>query len=326
MNDVTFQIVAGLAAGHFRSGPVLAKQLGISRSAVWKHIQRLSSFGIDVYSVSGKGYRLAVPLQLLDQAKIRDAVLDSGMLYSRLEVLSSIDSTNSRLRELAMQGEPNGSVLLAEHQTGGRGRRGRQWISPFAHNLYCSILWRFADVQHGLGGLSLAVGVAVVEALESMGLCGVELKWPNDLLYNGRKLAGILLEMAGDPTDSGHLVIGVGINVAMSKSDVHRDIDQPWTDLQQISGSEVCRNHLSICLLQKIGEVIEIYQRSGLQSLVARWNELDAMSDRMVTISGPSGETHGVAKGIDESGALLLDQGDATLRIHSGEVSLRLAE
>ena len=324
MNDVTFQIVAELAAGHFCSGPALAKSLGISRTAIWKHMQRLPDYGIDVYSVSGKGYRLAAPLQLLDQAVISDAVLSSGF-FSRLEVLSSIDSTNSHLRELAVQGEPSGSVLLAEHQTGGRGRRGRQWVSPFAQNLYCSILWRFTDVQHGLGGLSLAVGIAVVQALESMGLLGVELKWPNDLLYNGRKLAGILLEMTGDPTGSGHLVIGVGINVAMSKGDVSADIDQPWTDLQQISDLDICRDHLAINLLQQIGEIIEIYQASGLQSLVGRWNELDAMHGRIVTISGPAGVTHGIAKGIDESGALLLQQGDTTNRIHSGEVSFRLA-
>ena len=327
MNDVTLRIVAELAAGHFCSGPQLAQILGISRTAVWKHIQRLADYGVEVFSVPGKGYRLATPIQLLDQARLCQAIADGeNRFLGRLEILSSIDSTNSHLRELANRGEPNGTVLIAEHQTGGRGRRGRRWVSPFACNLYCSVLWRFADVQHGLGGLSLAIGVALVDALESIGVRGVQLKWPNDLLYNGRKLAGILLEMSGDPTGSGYLVIGFGINVAMSKYDIDDDIDQPWIDLRQISGDEVCRNQLAVCVLQRVDRVIEVYQQSGLQHLVERWNQLDVMQGRAVTVSGPAGDSHGIAKGIDENGALLLLQGETICRIHSGEVSLRLAE
>lgn len=324
MNNVTFQIMAELASGQYRSGSALAKMLGISRTAIWKHIQRLEDYGLEVFAVSGKGYRLAAPLQLLDQQLIQSAVL--GDFYQRVEVMSSIDSTNRQLREWANQGAESGTVLLAEHQSGGRGRRGRAWVSPFACNLYASILWRFADIPHGLGGLSLAIGVAVVEALESMGIHGVQLKWPNDLLYNERKLAGILLEMSGDPTGSGHLVIGVGINVAMPQHGTVDEITQPWTDLQQIHNDKICRNQLTISLLRQIGLMIEHYQQSGEQYWVARWNQLDAMRDRRVTLRSPSSENHGIAKGIDESGALLLEQDDVIHRIHSGEVSLRLAD
>lgn len=327
MNPLTYEIVAELASGEYCSGSNIAARLGVSRTAVWKHIQMLASYGVDVYSLPGKGYKLAAPFQLLDNTYISEN-LDTvaSDFFSSIHLLASVDSTNAYLRSLARNGEQNGSVVFAEFQSAGKGRRGRQWASPFARNLYCSVLWRYTNVQHGIGGLSLAIGVAVVTALEQIGIVDVQLKWPNDLLYNGRKLAGILLEMSGDPNGEGYVIIGVGINVNMSAVAKEVDISQPWVDLVEISGQKICRNELSIALLQQISSIISQYQQSGLEKIVTRWNSLDAMYGRRIQISGTTHDCSGVSKGIDESGALLLLQGEKVCRIHSGEVSLRLAD
>jgi len=327
MHPITYKIVVELMQGEYCSGSRLAAKFSVSRTAIWKHIQELPSYGLDVYSLPGKGYKLSQPLQLLDYNYIfsnLDAI--SHQFVNTIYLLPSVDSTNRYLRSLASSGEGSGSVVLAEFQSEGKGRRGRQWVSPFGCNLYCSILWHYSDMTHGIGGLSLAIGVAVVDTLEDIGIYGVQLKWPNDLLYNGRKLGGILLEMSGDPNGDGYVIIGVGINVDMASVVDDVEISQPWVDLVGVSGRKICRNRLSVALLQQITSMLASYQRCGLLDTVRRWNSLDAMYGKVVRITGVTNEQQGVSNGIDESGALLLKQGESVCRIHSGEVSLRLAD
>ncbi len=327
MHDVALYILKQLSVDRFYSGSQLARELDLSRTAIWKHIQMLAVYGVDIYSLPGKGYRLAEPVELLDQ-KIIFKGLQGSHLISGVEVLSSIDSTNRYLWQQAHEGnKPSGSVVFSEFQSAGRGRRGRQWVSPFAKNIYCSLLWRYENMPHGIGGLSLAIGVAVVDVLEKMGVSGIGLKWPNDLLCGGRKVAGILLEMSGDPCGSGCVVIGVGINVDMKGFSGSSAITQPWTDLVELKRrSDISRNELSILLLKSINQALLNYARSGLSQLIPRWNELDVMFGKEVVIQGVNNALSGVARGIDESGALLLLSNGEIRRIHSGEVSLRLAE
>ncbi len=329
MHKTAFQILIALAGGRFCSGNCLADELGISRTAVWKHIQSLAEYGIDVHSVPGKGYRLSEPVSLLDCISIAEGLAKHGkgeIVDFSLHSYPSITSTNDLVREMARNGAPSGTVVFAEHQSSGRGRRGREWFSPFAKNLYFSLLWRFSDCSQGLAGLSLAIGIAIADALCLLGFDEIELKWPNDIYYRGRKLAGILLEMSGDPTADGYVVIGVGLNVNMANSAKVPDVGQPWTDLFSIGGREVCRNQLVVGLLVAIDAILLEYRQSGLQNLQAIWNSRDAMYGKEVIVSG--GDTHklGIASGIDSSGALLLKQNETVCRIYSGEVSLRLAE
>lgn len=326
MNEVTIRILKELSADDFYSGNQLSSIFCISRTAVWKHIQTLRRYGVDIYSIPGKGYKLAENIELLDQAFIYDAL--KGLdLISDITVLSTVNSTNSYLREVARNSEAGGSVVFAESQSAGRGRRGKNWISPFGKNIYCSLLWRYCETQFGIGGLSLAIGIAIVDVLESMGISGVGLKWPNDLLCDGRKLAGILLEMSGDPNGAGYLIIGIGINVDMTRPAKDWAITQPWVDLTELSGDiGISRNELSILLLRSINSVLLKYQKDGLSKLIDRWSELDVMFGKEVVIQGVNESLSGIAQGIDDRGALLLLVNNKIHRVHSGEVSLRLAE
>ncbi len=327
MNDTSYQILKVLSSGGFCSGNDLAIQFGISRTAIKKHVQVLIDYGLDIYALPGRGYKLSHPLQLLDENIISSRFKsEPESLIKDVLLLPSIGSTNKHLLALANDGEVDGCALLAEHQSQGRGRRGKEWLSPFGQNLYCSLLWRFDGVEHGLGALSLAVGIAVVDAIESLGISGVQLKWPNDLLHNGRKLAGILLEMSGDPNGSGFVVIGIGINVDMRNDDESEKIGQPWIDLCSLADSTVCRNALTIALLSRLSDMLKLYDADGFSDLVNRWNELDYMYGKEVNIIGVNYTQRGTAQGIDENGALLLLKDKIICRIHSGEVSLRLAE
>ena len=184
-------LITLLSDGQFHSGEQLGEQLGISRAAVSKHMAALKELGLDLFSLTGKGYRLAVPMALYDEAQ-----LQALAPMAPVHCFPVIDSTNQYLLERVNQ-LSSGESCLAECQTAGRGRRGKPWVSPFGCQLILSMYWRLEQGMAAAMGLSLAVGVAVVQALESLGYPGVELKWPNDLYYQGRKLAGILVEMSG---------------------------------------------------------------------------------------------------------------------------------
>ena len=193
-----------LKDGRFHSGEALGAALGVSRSAVWKQLQSLESeLGLAVYKVRGRGYRLAAPLLLLDAGEISRR---SAQAYWPVQVYDEIDSTNAEALRLVAEGRPAPFLVLAERQSAGRGRRGRAWSSPFAQNLYYSLVLRVDGGMRQLEGLSLVVGLAVRRALQEMGV-RAGLKWPNDVLVENRKIAGILLELVGDPADVCHVVL-----------------------------------------------------------------------------------------------------------------------
>lgn len=305
-----------LADGQFHSGEQLGEQLAVSRAAVSKHIQALKNLGLEVYSVSGKGYKLAVPLQLLDQHR-----LSRELAPNRVELVPVIGSTNEYwLASLAKLN--NGDICVAECQTAGRGRRGRPWISPFGGQLIMSMYWLLEQGMAAAMGLSLVVGIAAVEALEAQGFTGVELKWPNDLYLNGRKLAGILVEMTSTAGGPCQLVIGMGLNLLLPQSEQVR-IDQPWADLTEL-GAVNDRNGLVVALSQQLQRSLELFEQEGIAAFSEQWNRLDYFNGKPVRVLMGEQEIHGIARGIDSQGALLLELENGKIkRFLGGEVSLR---
>lgn len=309
-------LISLLSDGQFHSGEQLGEQLGISRAAVSKHMAALKGLGLDLFSLTGKGYRLAVPLALYDQAQ-----LQALASMAPIHCFPVIDSTNQFLLERVNQARA-GECCLAECQTAGRGRRGKPWISPFGCQLILSMYWRLEQGMAAAMGLSLAVGVAVVEALESLGYQGVELKWPNDLYYQGRKLAGILVEMSGSAGASCHLVIGVGLNLAMPAREGER-IDQAWAELRHINPELVDRNQLAARVIERLQTAMQTFEQRGLGSFVAAWNRLDHFAGRPVRLLMGDQEIRGIARGIDDRGALRLETEEGIKFYLGGEISLR---
>ena len=315
-----------LSDGHFYTGNQLGERLGCSRAAVWKMIQALETAGVDIFHVRGKGYRLAQAVELLNAERILDAMSEGGrQSLAGLDVLFDVDSTNTYLMQRPLGAEGNGRACLAEFQRLGRGRRGRQWISPFGGNLYLSLRWRFLRGAAELGGLSLAVGVALLRALRNEGVEGLGLKWPNDILLHGRKLAGVLLEISGETNGPCEVVIGVGLNVRATDF-AHEAIDQPWSDLESSLGRRVARNRLAAQVLSYLIDAVGQYDTDGLDSFRDEWQAADAFACREVVLQTPSAEILGVAQGVDEHGALILAlQNGGRQHFYSGEVSLRAA-
>ncbi len=308
-----------LADGRFHSGETLGRELGISRTAVWKRLRMIERVGLEVQAVSGKGYRLRQPLELLQRDHVLSA-LDpaSRALLARLEILPQLDSTNRYLMDRA----EHGIACFAEFQSAGRGRRGRKWHSPFAANLYLSVSWHFDTPAAALSGLSLAAGVWIADALQAAGVEGTQLKWPNDVLHGGNKLAGILTELKGEAEGPCLAVVGIGLNLEMPLQEAG-GIDQPWTDLCTVTGTRPPRNRIAGLLLRHVLQGLAEYQRTGLAATRQRWHRLDYTAGKPVRLLLPSGTVSGTAQGIDEQGALLLRSGENVHAIHSGQVSLR---
>lgn len=308
-----------LADGRFHSGEELGSELGISRSAIWKRLQQLSDEqGIRLHKVRGKGYRLEHPLSLLDLPRLQRE-LPGRVLY----VEECIDSTNIRaLRKLLDEGCVPPFSVLAEAQSAGRGRRGRQWISPYGQSLYFSHVIRI-ERSNQLQALSLVVGLAVLRALREAGLEQVGLKWPNDVLASGRKIAGILLELTGDPADVCHVVIGIGINANLQDGE---GIDQAWTSLQRECGYLVDRNALSVSLLCALEEVLAQHRMEGFAALRAEWEAAHLWQGRKVCLISGIREVSGRVLGVTSEGSLRLCV-DGVEQVYSGgELSLRLRD
>jgi BirA family biotin operon repressor/biotin-[acetyl-CoA-carboxylase] ligase len=310
-----------LSAQEIRSGEAIGAELGCSRTAVWKHVEALRQLGIEVDAVAGQGYLLKEPLELLDRSSIL-AALDPAVRQKLrgLEIEASVDSTNSALHRLAVD-EQHATAILAEHQTSGRGRRGRKWYSPYGKNIYLSMGWRFDQSMSELGCLSLLVALSVAQALHRAGLKGHRVKWPNDLLLDGRKLCGCLVEVQGDAQGPCNAVMGVGINVRMPANGAASAIDQPWTDLQsRLPGCS--RNVLAALLLEELTAQLYLFAEQGFAPFRDQWEQMDGLKGRVITVYGGSGAVAGTAVGIDARGALMLDTGTEVLSLHSGEVSL----
>ncbi|MEB0044383.1 MULTISPECIES: bifunctional biotin--[acetyl-CoA-carboxylase] ligase/biotin operon repressor BirA [unclassified Pseudomonas] len=310
-----------LGDGRFHSGQALGVALGISRSAVWKQLQHLEAeLGLSIHKVRGRGYQLAMPMTLLDPAEIAEKSPASGW---PIQVLESIDSTNAHALRAVGLGEVAPFLVLAERQTAGRGRRGRKWVSPFAENIYYSLLLRIEGGMRQLEGLSLVVGLAVMHTLRGQGIPGVGLKWPNDLLVGQKKIAGILLELVGDPADVCHVVLGVGINVNMKEAD---EVDQLWTSMLLESGRAFDRNHLVAELSRTLQAYLERHRVEGFLAIRDEWEKSHLWQGRAVSLIAGVNQIDGEVMGIDAQGALRLRVGGVERVFSGGELSLRLRD
>lgn len=324
MTPLTLPVLRLLSSETFVSGETLAATLGCSRATVWQALRGLEAHGIRLHKLRGRGYRLPRPMSWLDADSIRDE-LGADAVRFHVTVADALPSTNSALLEQARAGAPSGSVLAAELQSAGRGRLGRPWISPLGGALSFSLLWRFPLGAAQLAGLSPAVAVALLRALADCGAADIAVKWPNDLLWRSRKLAGILIETQGDMLGPVAAVIGVGINLRLDAA-TRAAIGQPAADLWQVADRDWNRNRLLAALLRRLAEVLEFFTDRSFAPLRPEWEEAHALQHRPVKLAAPDGEMlEGVARGIDDDGALLLETASGVQRCLSGDVSLRSA-
>ncbi|MBW5818713.1 bifunctional biotin--[acetyl-CoA-carboxylase] ligase/biotin operon repressor BirA [Yersinia kristensenii] len=312
---VPLRLIGILADGAFHSGEQLGEMLGMSRAAINKHMQTIREWGLDVFTVPGKGYSLPAPIQLLDEQAIL-SYLPAG----QVAVLPVVDSTNQYLLDRISELK-SGDACVAEYQQAGRGRRGRQWVSPFGANLYLSMFWRLEQGPAAAMGLSLVVGIVMAEVLHKLGAGQVRVKWPNDLYLNDKKLAGILVELTGKTGDAAQLVIGAGINLTMRESTTNV-ISQDWINLQE-TGVIIDRNKLTAELLSELRLAVVKFENEGLSAFISRWREMDNYLDRPVKLIIGNQEIFGIARGIDQQGALLLEQNGSVKPYIGGEISLR---
>ena len=322
MKALTSSVLKRLADGSFHSGEALARAHEVSRASVWHAVRELEAMGLGIYKVRGRGYRLPQPLTLLERAAIeRDLGTNSDRFA--IDIRGEVASTNTVLLDHAAAGAPSGTVLAAEWQTGGRGRLGRAWHAGVGEALTFSLLWRFARGAGTLPGLSLAVGVALARALEAEGAHSVALKWPNDVLWRGRKLGGILIELAGDALGPTVAVVGIGVNVRLSDATRAR-IGQPAADLEGACGATPDRNRLLARVLIELDCMLQSFAHEGFEPQRAEWQRRHAHQGRRVTLTLPDGTRQtGRARGVAEDGSFLLETRSGVKRFHSGEITLR---
>lgn len=320
--DTKLIIIKELSKGLFVSGQALAALLNISRTAVAKHIKTINTLGLEVFSVKGKGYRLAQPVSLLNEEKIHH-------LYNHNSAIALhhiIDSTNAHLIRMLRETHSvsDGYTVISECQTHGRGRRGRKWVSPYGSHVYLSRYYQSQDGLSEAAGLSLAIGIAVANCINQFIEGKANLKWPNDVLINDKKVAGVLVEAEGQSDGLCHLVIGIGVNINMPNN---VDIDQPWTDVKSNTDSIIDRNEFVARLLLEIDKIMLTFKQHRLETLYSIWNEMNAYDGLLVTLSSGKEQKQGKCLGIDNTGSLMLED-ELTKRIfkaYGGELSLRKA-
>jgi BirA family biotin operon repressor/biotin-[acetyl-CoA-carboxylase] ligase len=316
-----------LADGRVHAGPELAARLGCSRAAVWKQLQAMPELGLTVTAMRGRGYQLSPALDLLDADKIRAALRpDCRARLASLELAPVMASTSQHLTAQRAPLAGQVQVALAEFQTAGRGRRGRHWVSPFGSGICLSLGWSLDGAPGGIAGLSLALGVAAEQALSELGAAGVRLKWPNDLVASGRKLGGLLLDVAGEADGPLHVVAGIGINVYP-----HAELDTALDSadalapvaLASLCEAPVSRNGVAASLINSLTGALARYQADGFGPFADRWRELDALHDEMVRVQVGSQAWQGRARGIAADGALLVERDGQLQTVMSGEVTVR---
>ncbi len=317
------EVLTRLDHVHYISGQELADVNNVTRATIHNCIQKIAALGIEVDRVRGLGYRLKHPLDLLSKKDILNNLPDcvrNGCVETHC--LQEVDSTNKFAASMDLPGVGSYSVVLSEMQTAGKGRRGREWVSPYAANLYLSIVWPLQRPLHEAGILSPMLALKILQCLESLGIPDLGIKWPNDIYWQDKKLAGILLELVGDAAGECAVVVGIGINVNLPNSAAD-NIDQPWVDIKTASGLNMDRSELVSKLLNKLLPMLASYEHKGFAAYRKEWQEKDFLADETVVVTMGANKTVGTARGVSERGALLLETNHGVQEIHGGEVSVR---
>ena len=318
------KIIKLLNDGEYHSGTAIGESLNIGRSAIWKSIEQMRLLGVDIESAGRKGYRLTTPIDLLEESIIRTSMTDSANdLYQQIEICESIDSTNTHLMQIARNHTIGNRACMAELQSSGKGRNGRKWFGSFASNIALSVLWRFDALPSGLSGLSLVTGIAVCRACSSQGINNTKLKWPNDIYWNNRKLGGILIEIQGEPWGPCNVIIGIGLNIKLNE-EVGADIDQPWVDCSEILQDKTpSRNKISAAVLSELATAMQQFQHDGFEPFIPEWQKYDVLQGQPISVHLPDKTEEGMAVGINNDGALLVEINGKTKPVYSGDASLR---
>ncbi len=360
LTPLGFSLLRQLSDGAFHSGEDLAASVGLTRARVSQLLKQEETAGLSLERVRGRGYRLLATPDFLDAAAVRTALTSFGVEVApadarpalpaandddialpvsalpviplkppiAVEVVDQIDSTSSELLRRAARRDIHGALLAAEWQSAGRGRRGRAWSAVAGGSLTFSLGWRFEQGAGFMAGLSLAVGVAVLHALEREGIAGVELKWPNDLIHRHLKVGGILVELNGDALGPSTVVVGVGLNVRLPQA-MKRDIAQPVSDLTAVAGRgapPIDRNRLLARLAAELAATLGTYCAHGFAPFAAEWQRRHAYQGKLVKLLLPDGvSVKGTVAGVDGTGALVLADGPRRVRFLAGEISLRRA-
>ncbi|MDP5138506.1 bifunctional biotin--[acetyl-CoA-carboxylase] ligase/biotin operon repressor BirA [Rheinheimera baltica] len=317
------QLLSALSSGSFHSGQVLAEMLGVSRTAVANHIKQLQQLGLDIYKVKGRGYCLVEQLDLLDAARISQLRKATG---ADILVQHITDSTNTQLMQKIQDGlvtEP-GYTIVAEAQTAGRGRRGRNWYSPFAASLYFSMYWRLEQGIQAAMGLSLVVGIAIARLLKQQYQVDARVKWPNDVYVDGKKLCGILVELAGQAHAGCDVIIGIGMNIRLPQQALH-SIDQQYIDLTGAAEKVIDRNQLVALLQQQLITLLADFTQQGFTGFVDEFDQYNQYRNKAIRLIGKE-EITGICIGVDKQGALLVKTAAGVQAYFGGELSLRAGE
>ena len=319
-----------LADGQAHSGEDLARDFGVTRAAIWKHIGKLKDWGLELHAVPGRGYCLTRPVDLIDESVLRAQLSGtSAAPVQDLEVFVELESTNRHLLGRPAPAPGRMALCIAEYQTAGRGRRGRGWTAPLGAGLCLSVAWQFPETPPQLSALSLAIGVVARRVLDQTAGVQIALKWPNDLIWHTRKLGGVLVELIAEAQAGCHVVVGLGINVSMSPELLARVSDWPSgaTDLYQATnGATPSRTTLTAALVRALGEMFLSYQRDGFGPFHSEWCDADYLEGKLISLDEVSGSMRGTASGIEPDGALLLEAADGSRRrIISGDISVRPA-
>jgi BirA family transcriptional regulator, biotin operon repressor / biotin---[acetyl-CoA-carboxylase] ligase len=320
MTALTFPILNLLADGQFHSGEALAQRFKVTRATIWNAVKHAESLGVTIFSVRGRGYKMPQAIDLLDE-KLVLAAIGEQRAWFNLQILDEVASTNTYLMQ--QKGIAHATCVAAHMQTHGKGRRGRTWVSQLGASLTFSLLWRFQCGAAALSGLSLAVGVALIRAFNSLGVDSVQLKWPNDVLVDSKKLAGILIELQGDLEGPSAAVIGIGINLNLPKN-VLQSIDQPAIDLANVSANKIDQSMLLGVILKHLAEVLSSFESHGFIGLQNEWISYHAYQNRQVKMLLPNGtEVIGTVKNVADDGILLVETPLGLQRFSAGEISLR---
>jgi BirA family biotin operon repressor/biotin-[acetyl-CoA-carboxylase] ligase len=311
----------------FVSGEALAADLSVTRAAVWKAVEQLRELGVTLDAQTNKGYRLAPGVSALSVERIQSLL--PADVRARLEALLvewTLESTNTRLLESLPPAAGTAAVVLAEHQTGGRGRRGRGWVAPPGGAICLSLGWQYADMPADLSALSLIVGLSAVNALTALGVAGVSLKWPNDLVTAEGKLGGILIEMRAESGGPVHVVAGIGLNIALDETAraAVKATGNTADDIRAHCSPVPDRNAVVAALLARLIPALESFPRLGLTPHLQNWHDCDALRDQEVRVENAGEITRGLARGVDAHGALLVETPAGVRRFISGEVTVRI--
>jgi BirA family biotin operon repressor/biotin-[acetyl-CoA-carboxylase] ligase len=320
------RLFSELTDGQFHSGEQLAHTLGVTRSAIWKAVNALRGLGVELEAIRNRGYKLLHQTELLNEAGIR-----AGMSRPMLEKLQGVDvrwsleSTNSTLAARPAPEVGYCEALLAEVQTAGRGRRGRVWLAPPGGSLCLSLAWTFPQLPRDVGALSLAIGVCVLRALQAQGVQGAQLKWPNDILMGGKKLGGILIELRAESAGPASVVVGIGLNVALGPALLDRiaATGLPATDLTTAGVASKSRNAIASRVIEACMQGLMQFEREGLQPFVEEWSRADALHGRPIAVHVADQAVRGLARGVDLSGALLVETPQGLEKFYSGDVTVR---